>query len=131
MIQGSRNGLVIKLLRNGKLDHQGDKDSYDRSDQDQGTIGSFIFTNNAVIEQAYNKGSSKSRKLHILIVELPELEMVGKLIIHFGWIAGTQLIYQGTDALSRGEVSRSSMTVQKFLQSLTLNQTAFDLQNSF
>ena len=60
----------------------------------------FIFTNSKVMERTYTKGSSKSRKLHDLIVVLRKLQMEGRLIIHFIWIAGTRMILQGTDALS-------------------------------
>ena len=60
----------------------------------------FIFTDNKVMERTYTKGLSKSRKLHNLIVALRKLQMEGRLIIHFIWIAGTCMILQGTDALS-------------------------------
>ena len=60
----------------------------------------FIFTDNEVMEQTYTKGSSKSPKLHDLIIALRKLQMEGMLIIHFIWIAGTRMILQGTDALS-------------------------------
>ena len=63
----------------------------------------FIFTDNEVMEQTYTKGSSKSPKLHNLIVILQKLEMEGMLIIHFIWIADTRMILQGTDALSEGK----------------------------
>lgn len=53
--------------------------------------------------------------------------MEGRLIILFVWIAGTWMIFQGTNVLSQGEVSTSSMAVEKFFRSLPLNQTAFKL----
>ena len=56
--------------------------------------------------------------------------MEGRLIINFIWITGTQLISQGTNALSQGEVSTSSMAAEKFLQFLPLNLTAFELQRN-
>ena len=40
------------------------------------------------------------------------------------------MIAQGTDVLSWVAVSTSSMAVEKFLQSLLLNQTAFELQSN-
>ena len=83
----------------------------------------FVCTNNILMEQTYTKGLSNSPKLHNLIIKLLK-------IIYFIWIPGTRMITQGSDALSRGAVSTSSMTVEKFLQSLPLNQTAFALQNS-
>ena len=90
----------------------------------------FSFTNNEVMERTYTKGSSKNPKLHDLIVVLWKLQMEGMLIIHFIWISGTRMILQGTDAFSRGEVSTSEMSVDKFLESLPLNKTAFVLQGN-
>ena len=90
----------------------------------------FIFTDNAVMERTYIRGSSKSPKLHDLIVELRKLQMDGALIIHFIWIAGTRMIRQGTDALSRGLVTTRNMSVDRFLRSLPLNKTAFELQDN-
>ena len=87
----------------------------------------FIFTGYAMIERTYTKGSSRSHKLHDLIVELQKLKMEGILIIHFILITGTQIIYQQTDTFSREKVSTSSMAVKKSWRSLMLNQTAFDL----
>ena len=63
----------------------------------------FICTDNAVAESTYFKGSSKSSKLHELIVDLRRLEMEGDLIVHFLWISGKRMIKQGTDGLSRGD----------------------------
>ena len=80
----------------------------------------FVFTDSAVMEQTYTKGSFRSCKLHNLIVELQELKMEEKLIIHFIWISGTRMIFQETDTLSQGEVLTSSMTVEKFLRSFPL-----------
>ena len=59
----------------------------------------FICTDNRVMERIYTKGSSKSPKLHDLIVELQQLQMEGILIIYFIWIAGTRMISKGTIAL--------------------------------
>ena len=75
----------------------------------------FVFTDNEVMEQIYVKSLSKSPKLHDLIVELRKLEMEGRLIFCFVWIASTRMIAQGTDALSRGEVLTSSKAIKKFL----------------
>jgi hypothetical protein len=49
----------------------------------------FVFTDNQVAASTYFWGSAKNSKLHQLILGLRKLEMEGKLIIHFVWIAGT------------------------------------------
>jgi hypothetical protein len=86
----------------------------------------LVFTDNAVAESTYFKGSSKNSKLHQLILGLRKMEMEGELIIHFVWIAGKRMIAQGTDGLSRGEPSSGVMAGEDFLKFLPLNETAFE-----
>ena len=90
----------------------------------------FVFTDNRVMESTYFKGSSSSSKLHELIVELRKMEMEGQFIIHIIWVAGTRMIKQGADALSRGEFSNPAMVGPKFLDLLPLNETAFQRQGT-
>jgi hypothetical protein len=65
----------------------------------------FLYTDNQTAEGAYSKGTAKSRALFEFIVMLYQLQMKLKfdLILHVIWIAGTRMIQQGTDGLSRGE----------------------------
>jgi hypothetical protein len=88
----------------------------------------IVFTDNQVAESTYFQGSAKNSELHQLILGLRKLEMEGKLIIHFVWIAGTRMIDQGTDGLSRGEFSSGVMAGADFLKFLPLNETAFERQ---
>jgi hypothetical protein len=76
----------------------------------------FVFTDNQVAESTYFWGSAKNFKLHQLILGLRKLEMEGKLIIHFVWIAGTRMIDQGTDGLSQGGFSSGVMAGADFLK---------------
>ena len=86
----------------------------------------WVFTDNMVAERTYFRGSSNNSKLHQLILGLRKMEMEGDLIIHFVWIAGKRMIAQGTDGLSRGELSSGVMSGKDFLPYLPLNETAFD-----
>jgi hypothetical protein len=70
----------------------------------------FLFTDNFVTEWAYFRGSSKSKGLFNLILRLRALEMYGDLIIHLVWIAGMQMIEQGTDGISRGDLVTGVMS---------------------
>jgi hypothetical protein len=88
----------------------------------------FVFTDNQVAESTYFRGSAKNSKLHQLILGLRKLEMEGQLIIHFVWMAGTRMIEQGSDGLSRSEFSSGVMTGEDFLKYLPLNETAFERQ---
>ena len=62
----------------------------------------FLFTDNLVSEGCFYRGSSKSKKLHNLILRLRQLEMDYGMVIHLIHVAGTRMIAQGTDGCSRG-----------------------------
>ena len=65
-----------------------------------------------------------------MIVGLRKLEMNGDLIIHFISISisGKRTIAQGTDGLSRADLSSGVMSGQKFLIYLPTNKIAFERQ---
>jgi len=86
----------------------------------------FIFTDNSTAERAFNKGSSKSRLLHELVVRLRALEMKGAIFPRVVWIAGERMIAQGTDGLSRGDQTCGVMNDGKFLRHVPLNKTVLD-----
>ena len=86
----------------------------------------FIFTDNSTAEAAFFKGSSKSKLLFELILELRELEMKNKAKIHFVHVAGTRMIAQGSDGLSRGNVSEGVMRGEAMSSFIPLNEGAFE-----
>jgi hypothetical protein len=64
----------------------------------------FLMTDNTVAERAFFKGTSKSRSLFELVLELCKLELVGRLFkLHVVHVAGTRLIETGIDGLLRGD----------------------------
>ena len=86
----------------------------------------FIFTDNSTAEAAFFKGSSKSRLLFELILELRELEMNFKTKIHFIHVSGTRMIAQGSDGLSRGNLSEGVMSGTAMASFIPLNETALE-----
>ena len=82
----------------------------------------FIFTDNSTAEAAFFKGSSKSRLLFELILELWEMEMKAKTNIHFIHVAGTRMIAQGSDGLSRGNISEGVMQGTPMESFIPLNE---------
>lgn len=86
----------------------------------------WIFTDNSVAEKTFSKGSSRSKLIHDLCLRLRTLEMSGSIITHFVWVAGTRMIDQGTDGLSRGDIVSGIMGGEEFLSfvpvSLTVEQ---------
>ena len=85
----------------------------------------WVFTDNAVAESSFNKGASKSKLLHELCVRLRKAEMAHGLHINMVWIAGTRMIAQGTDGLSRGDLTSGVMAGDSFLSHIPLNLEAF------
>ena len=84
----------------------------------------FIVTDNAVFESFYFKGSSKSRQLHEMVIELKKLEMEGALLVRVVWISGKRMIRIGVDGLSRGDFASGVMAGNSILQYLPINETA-------
>ena len=64
----------------------------------------FLFTDNSVSESIAAKGSSSSPKLYQLVVRFFRLEMKYLCKLEIIHVAGTRMIAQGTDGLSRGDM---------------------------
>jgi hypothetical protein len=86
----------------------------------------FMFTDNFVTERAFFKGTSSTRELNDLVFILRELEMKGRLFIHLIWVAGTRMIDQGVDGLSRGDLENGVMTGRSMLDFIPIHSTAFE-----
>ena len=88
----------------------------------------FIVTDNWVTERVFENGTAHSKKLHDLVVRLRKLQMRGDIFIRVIWMAGTRMILQGTDSLSRGDLCSGVMAGDPFLDHVPLSQSAMDLQ---
>jgi len=88
----------------------------------------FIFTDNTSAEGGFYKGNSPSRTLFSLILRLRLLEMSGQLRIHMIHVAGSHMIDQGTDSLSRGDYVSGVMAGQSILSFIPLHESALDHQ---
>ena len=86
----------------------------------------FIFTDNMVSESIASKGSSTSKALYELVVRVFKLEMAYRCNISFIHVAGTRMIAQGTDGLSRGEMYEGVMNGQPMLSFVPLHIGAVD-----
>ena len=86
----------------------------------------FIFTNNSTAERAFFKGSSKSRLLHDLVLRLRKLEMTAGIKLHFIHVAGTRMITQGSDGLSRGNLSEGVMRGEEMTSFIPLHLSALE-----
>ena len=83
----------------------------------------FLFADNSTVETAVAKGNSPSRKLFELVKRLKTLQMKYGFEIHVIHVAGTRMIMQGTDGLSRGDVTKTLLNTKplRFYAPIHLN----------
>jgi hypothetical protein len=86
----------------------------------------FLFTDNSTAERAYYKGTSSAKPLFELVLRLKKLEMSGKFKLHVIHVAGTRMIAQGTDGMSRGDHGSGVMAGMPMLSFVPLNLSALD-----
>ena len=69
----------------------------------------FMFTDNSTVEACAVKGSSSSPKLLSLIIRLRSMSTRHGVKLHIFHVAGTRMIAQGTDGVSRGYLALGVM----------------------
>jgi len=86
----------------------------------------IIATDNSTVEAALYKGNSSSEKLFDLIVRLRMLELRtgGKFIVTH--VSGDRMKRQGTDGISRGQLSEGISIGEYMLQFCPWNETALE-----
>jgi hypothetical protein len=88
----------------------------------------FLFTDNTAAEAAYVDGTSESKLLFNLALDLCILEMSGLLQLYVIHVAGSRMISQGTDALSCGALSDGIMRDGDMLRYVSLHLHALGRQ---
>ncbi len=68
-----------------------------------------ICTDNSTVEGAYYKGNTDSPLLFDLVLHLRQIDLNGLVRLHVIHIAGSRMVAQGTDALSRGDLTSGIM----------------------
>ena len=87
----------------------------------------FIFTDNMVSESIAAAGSSASELLYDLVVRLVAcLGMRFRCSVQFIHVAGTRMIKQGSDGLSRGDLYEGVMSGKPMLHYIPLADSALD-----
>ena len=84
----------------------------------------FLFTDNSTAASCFHRGSSKSKKLHDLVLRLRVLEMEHGLLIHLIHVSGSRMIDQGTDGCSRGFLMEGVMAGTDMLSFVDLGKSA-------
>jgi hypothetical protein len=62
----------------------------------------WLFTNNSTAESCFYRGGSSLKLLHELVLKLRKAEIWHGFVLQVDHVAGTRMIAQGTDGLSRG-----------------------------
>ncbi len=84
----------------------------------------WLFTDNSTAESCFLKGSSTSPLLHKLVLRLRKLEMAVDLKLFLVHVAGTRMIAQGTDGLSRGMMCEGVMAGRDMLDYVNIASSA-------
>ena len=66
----------------------------------------FLFMDNTTVEGCFYNGTSKSRNLFNLVLDLRALEVLHSLHLFVIHIAGTRMIECGVNSLSRGDLDK-------------------------
>jgi hypothetical protein len=90
----------------------------------------FIFTDNFVTESCHTKSTARSRELFELMLRIHKLQLHGGVFIHVIWYAGTRMIENGIDGLSRGDFSNGIMSGGAMLDYVPIGKTAFERRPS-
>jgi hypothetical protein len=96
------------------------------ADTGERDIELFMFTDNIVTESAFFKGTSSSTLLFELVLRLRLLEMHAGWKLHVVHIAGTRMIRQGADGLSRGDMLSGVMGGKEMLSFVPLHLSALE-----
>jgi hypothetical protein len=86
----------------------------------------FMFTDNSTVESCSVKGSSTSPKLLELIIRLRVLTTTQGIRIHIFHVAGTRMISQGTDGVSRGFLGEGIMAGHPMQSYIPIHLSALD-----
>lgn len=84
----------------------------------------WLFTDNSTAESCIHKGSSSSKRLHDLVLRLKKLELEAGFTLFVVHVAGTRMIAQGTDGLSRGVFLEGVMAGRDMLAFVPLAEGA-------
>jgi hypothetical protein len=84
----------------------------------------WLFADNSTAESCFHNGSSTSPLLHKFIIRPRKIEMQEGMILHLVHVAGTRMIAQGTDGLSRGMLLKGVLSGRDMLEYVDLSRSA-------
>ena len=90
----------------------------------------FMFTDNATVEACSYKGSSSLPKLLSLIIRLLSMSTRHGIKLHIFHVAGTRMIAQGTDGVSRGCLAHGVMGGEEMVSFIPIHKSATERSDS-
>ena len=91
----------------------------------------FMFTDNATVESCATKGSSSSPKLLALTIRLWALATRCGFKLHVFHVAGTRMIAQGTDGVSRGFLALGVMAGESMSAFIPIHKSVLERSPEF
>ena len=86
----------------------------------------WLFTDNSTAKGCFFRGGSSLKLLHELVLQLRTTELEYDLTLHVVHVAGTRMIAQGTDGLSRGIFLEGVVRGEDMLSFVDLSCTAIE-----
>ena len=86
----------------------------------------FFFTDNSTVESAIFHGTSSSEKLLELVIRLRVLESQIGFVLRVSHVAGTRMIAQGSDGISRGLLNEGVMSGASMMSYIPLHLSALE-----
>ena len=90
----------------------------------------FLFTDNSTSEAAFFNGSSSSELLFELVLRLRKLEMESETKFQLCHVSGERMKIQGTDGLSRGNLTVGVMSGKDMLSFVPIHMSALERSES-
>jgi hypothetical protein len=86
----------------------------------------YMFTDNSTVEAAIHSGRSSSPRLRALVIRFLSLQTRNECSIEVFHVAGTRMIAQGTDGISRGALNEGVMNGMSMMSFIPLHLSAVD-----
>ena len=86
----------------------------------------FLCTDNSTVESAVIRRSSSSPRLFELVKDLKEDQMEYSFMVHVIHVSGKRMISQGTDGVSRGDLSQALSAVRPIREQIPINLSALE-----
>ena len=86
----------------------------------------FMCTDNSTVESALYRGTSSSKKRFSLVVRLRKLEMQEQAHILVSHVSGVQMMAEGTDGTSRGQLKEGVSVGENLLGFIPWNENGLE-----